>query len=254
MRCGIVAAMSSLILKDAATSLTVPVLAAGPVASLQSAQVAPEGLVPGGTALSHLIDIAAQGAATITLMGGMDGERYRIDLRLVLVDGAVVDRSLDVAVLRSDWVMFDGTTGWLSLIAFAERFGLDELIAASDAGASGIIDRDYVVARLADAQAEVEANIAGRYAMPLAGNPPVIPPMLQAAVADLARLRLYRRAVPEEVAEAAKTARRNLERIARGDLRLNLPSGAALPEAAAETEMRGYSNSARLYPDNLADY
>ncbi len=202
---------------------------------------------PSGAPL-QVVQAISGTVVSIALTGGTEGGRYNITIRGAAASGES-EQDFDVTVLPKSWAMPDGSAGWIDLIAFVARMGFDEAVAASDADGSGQIDRKWLIAKLIDAQAEVEANIAGRYMLPLSE----IPAILQSAVADLARARLYRREVPEAVAEAVKSQRRLLERIAKGDLRLALPSGASAGPAPTDAPVMGWSNG-RAYPDNLTGY
>ena len=68
-----------------------------------------------------------------------------------------------------------------------ERFGATELAQLTDAAGGAIIDETKVARALADADAEVDAHIGVRYALPLATTPVV----LVRVAADIARYVLW---------------------------------------------------------------
>ncbi len=220
--------------------------AAAPTA-VTSIVATPRGLVPGAAPLTGAGAIAGS-VVTVSFNGGTDGERYDVVVT-VATAGGPLERAVDIAVLEPAWLMPDGGTPWINLIEFVERLGLDEAIEASDRAATGTIDRGYLIAKLADAQAECETNVAARYALPIV----IVPPILKTAVAAIARVMLYPRDVPVGVADAAKSARATLKRIADGALPLPLPAGDEAEEATSEAPITGWS-SGRTYPDGLADY
>ena len=97
------------------------------------------------------------------------------------------------------------------------RFGSQEvdLVSGRDpGGATAAIAR-----ALADAGAEIDAYLEARYALPLTG----VPPVLARIACDIARYRLWAERAPDEVRQRYEDARRFLEALARGDVRLGLP-------------------------------
>ena len=172
------------------------------------------------------------GKINVTLSGGSDGERYDVSVRGSDAGGAVTERMIVVAALDPAWTMADASTGWLSIIEFVERFGLDEAVRASDADGSGVIDRRYLIGALRDAQAEIQIKLAARYALPLSA----IPDAIKTAMADLAAVRLYRHQIPESIADAAKVARATLNRIADGKDVLPGVAGIAVDQASGSSD------------------
>jgi phage gp36-like protein len=118
----------------------------------------------------------------------------------------------------------------------------------TDADGTGRIDRDLLVAQLIDAQAVVEAHLAGRYRLPLA----TAPLMIQKAIADLARAALYPNGAPDGVADAAKASLRMLESIRDGKMQLASAEPIAPAEQASDPTM--FLQGERAYPDGLRDY
>ncbi len=97
-----------------------------------------------------------------------------------------------------------------------DRFGQSELDQVADIGA-GVADAARVAQALGDADAEIDAALLGRYALPLA----TVPDLLERIACDLAREFLYKDQPPEAVSEAAKRARALLAQIAAGKMRLD---------------------------------
>lgn len=235
-------------LKDPDSNLAIELAFAAPVVSLASAETARQGYVTGGADLS-VHPMVTGGKVTVTASGGSDGELFMLTLRAALAGGIEAEQQLNIMVITRDWAMPGGDAGWLTIHEFIERFGLDETISATASLPGGALDRGFLTAKLQDAQAEAEANIGGKYALPLTQ----VPAILKTAVADLARARLYRRGLPEEVAENAKIQRRILERISLGNLNLPLRGSAAAEIAESEIPVSGWSSGA-AYPGGLKDY
>jgi phage gp36-like protein len=237
------------VLKDPATAVQVSVAFVGIVTSLTSVDVARYGYVPGSADLQvqHAVGVST---VQLTLDGGADGELYTLNIRAAINDGDEAEQQLSIFCLGRDWSMSGtGDQGWLTTHEFIDRFGLDETISATASDAGGALDRAFLVAKLQDAQAEAEANIGTKYALPLAQ----VPAILKTVVADLGRARLYRRGVPDEVAENAKVQRRILERISTGSLNLPVSSGSVAQAVESDIPVSGWSGGS-AYPDKLVGY
>jgi phage gp36-like protein len=217
------------------------------VLAVEAVDVTPEQRVPGAASLL-VAPALTGGGVRLTITGGGDGERYNIVVRVTLADGSAT-RDLDLAVIDPVWAMPDGGAPYLSLLEFVSRFGLDETITATQSSADGLIDRSFLIGALSDAQAEVEANLAGRYALPLGS----VPALVKTAIADLAAVRMYRRGAPDFVTDQAKVQRRLLERIASGALPLALPAGGAVEDAPSDAPIIGWTGD-QAYPDGLKGY
>ncbi len=221
--------MTAPILLDPAVSQSVTLAFTAPVTALGAVTIQPHGLIPGARGVTAVPTLAS-GQVSLALTGGSDGERYDVSVRATLATGAVGEREINIAAINPGWAMMDGSIGWLSLTGFIERFGLEETIIATDRDGSRTIDRAYLIGALRDAQAECEAFVAGRYALPLS----TVPGLLQTAVADLARARLYPRGSPDGVTNAAAAQRRILERISQGAIPLPGVGGIAPTASAGE--------------------
>lgn len=93
-----------------------------------------------------------------------------------------------------------------------DRFGQQELAQLTDPLAGTVIDAVQVGRALADADAEIDTYLAGRYALPLATTPTV----LVRLAADIARYRLWDRNAPELVRERYAAAIKLLTQISSG--------------------------------------
>lgn len=100
-----------------------------------------------------------------------------------------------------------------------KRYGEAELAQVADMIGAGEADADVVGNALTDADAEIDAALVGRYALPL----PAVPVLLTRIACDLARESLYADNPPKEVTERAKRARDLLGGIASGKMRLEVP-------------------------------
>ncbi|MDQ1229278.1 DUF1320 domain-containing protein [Sphingomonas sp. SORGH_AS_0879] len=218
------------------------------IAAIRAVTVTARGLVPGAPALVASATVSG-GVVTLALSGGGDGERYAVTVRADDLGGQTLESEIEVVVLESSWATPDGGAGWLPIAAFVKRFTLDEVVRMTDLDGSGRIDRDLLVGALVDAQAIAESHIASRYALPLA----TVPRILEMAVGDLARARLYPRGAPEGIADQAKAAMALLVRIQDGKATLGLPAAAAPIETASDTPIV-IAPGRRAYPDGLDGY
>ncbi|MGE4321772.1 MAG: phage protein Gp36 family protein [Sphingobium sp.] len=236
------------ILKQPSEQLRRPMIFNGvsTIQALHSVEARARGLVPGATALDVVPTLFA-GALTLAISGGADGERYLVTAIADDADGARAETELEVVVLNAAWAMPDGGAPYLTIAEFVDRFGLPEIVRATDPDGSGRIDRTLLVGALVSAQAVADAHIASRYAVPLIDVPFVV----KKIVGDLARAELYPAGAPDGVADLAKTSMRMLERIQSGAM----PVPAATPPADAVGDNQiliapGY----RAYPDGLKGY
>lgn len=128
-----------------------------------------------------------------------------------------------------------------------DRFGESELVQTADRDLDGVWDADVVAGAIADTDAEIDAHLAGRYALPLA----TAPALLTGIACDLVRFRLWVDAAPERIVAAAGHARRLLRDLASGALPLGLPAASAPATLAAP----GYEQGAAVFgAGGLDDY
>jgi len=218
------------------------------IAAIRAVTVTARGLVPGAAALGANATLSG-GTVTLALSGGSDGERYAVTVRGDDAQGQTLESEVEVVLIESSWATPDGGAGWLSIAAFVKRFTLDEVVRMTDIDGSGRIDRDLLIGALVDAQAIAEAHIASRYALPLA----TVPRILEMAVGDIARTRLYPRGAPEGIADQAKAAMALLVRIQKGEATLGVPA-AVLPAEAVSDAPILIAPGRRAYSDWLKDY
>ena len=104
-----------------------------------------------------------------------------------------------------------------------QRFDGAEVTCLDDAG------DDRLTSALADASAEVDAQIGDLYELPLPAGPW---PLLRSAACDLARQRLYDDEAPDTVRNAADRARKRLREIASAATTLVDAAGVRAPRRA----------------------
>jgi len=98
----------------------------------------------------------------------------------------------------------------------------DTLVQLTDDAGIGTIDAEVVARAIADADEEIDSALAVRYSLPLSSTPALV----RKISVDLAVCNLYARrddTLPETRAKRCDEARRLLDRIARGDRRLDVP-------------------------------
>ncbi len=236
------------IIKQPAETLRLPLEFGGvsTISALVSVNAVARGLVPGAPALTVTPSLFA-GALTLVIAGGGDGERYLVTAIVDDAGGARAEQEVEVAVIDLLWAMPDGGAPMLTIAEFVARFGLDEVVRMTDAAGDGRIGKDFLVSALTDAQAQVEAHLAGRYALPISP----VPVIVKMLIADLARGRLYPSGMPDGIETQVKAAMRTLERIASGAIGL----GTAVPEAPVSGDGSPmHFSGGRAYPDNLKGY
>lgn len=130
-----------------------------------------------------------------------------------------------------------------------DRFGDVELKQLTDrTGAIDTIDDTVLGKALADADAEIDGYLVGRYTLPL----PSVPLTLVGMACDIARYRLYGDRATEHVRQRYDDAVKYLRSVSKGEISLGL-NAAAQPTAeaggpAAEGDERTFTR------DNIADY
>lgn len=100
------------------------------------------------------------------------------------------------------------------------RFGAAEILQLADRDGDDLADSGVVAGALAEADAEIDAHLAGRYALPLAS----VPAILTRLACDIARYRLMADNPLEEARKRYEDARRLLESLAAGRVTLGLPA------------------------------
>lgn len=114
-----------------------------------------------------------------------------------------------------------------------DRFGQAELDQVADVSGTGVLDTTRIARALGDADAEIDAALRGRYALPLT----VIPELLRRIACDLARESLYEDMPTEVVKERAERCRSLLLGIARGTMIVDAPAAPVAESSAGLVEI-----------------
>lgn len=136
--------------------------------------------------------------------------------------------------------------GYATQADLVARFGEVEISQVADTDGSGEIDAALITRALADADAEIDAALAGRYQLPLA----TVPPLLVRIACDLARFALYTDAVTEIVAQRRAAAVKLLADLAAGRSTLGLATPPAATDGGNHVAVRA---PARIFGPDL-DY
>lgn len=124
---------------------------------------------------------------------------------------------------------------YATLAEMITRFGEAELVQRTDRAEGVSIDTVVLERALADADAEIDGYLAGRYTLPLASTPAV----LVRLAADMARYRLYDDGVPDTVRQRYEDAVSLLKRMASGDVLL--PGLQGVATAGVETAYHAFA-------------
>ncbi len=108
-----------------------------------------------------------------------------------------------------------------------DRFGEPELVLLTDRARLGVLDAAVLAQALADADAEIDGYLAGRYALPLAA----VPEKLALLACDLARFYLYKDAAPETVRDRQADAVKYLSLVGQGKIPLVHAGQAEAPQS-----------------------
>jgi phage gp36-like protein len=139
---------------------------------------------------------------------------------------------------------------YASALQMEEQIGLRELIALTDRDNVGVVDSTVLSRALADADAEIDSYLAGRYPLPLAG----VFPVLTRHACNMARYYLSGADVTEvdAVRSRYKDAIRYLESVRDGKTRL---AADAASQAAPEPARISVVGGERTFTsDTLADF
>lgn len=115
-----------------------------------------------------------------------------------------------------------------------DRFTQAELDQVADADNDGAADAEPVARALADADAEIDAALVGRYALPLLTP---VPELLVRIACDLARESLHADRPTEVIQDRAKVARALLADLAAGRRRLDVAAAPAAESSEGLTEI-----------------
>ncbi|HEY1136575.1 MAG TPA: DUF1320 domain-containing protein [Xanthomonadaceae bacterium] len=137
---------------------------------------------------------------------------------------------------------------YATLQHLVDRFGEDELIRISDRDNTGAIDAGVVAGKLADADAEIDGYLAGRYTLPLT----TVPEALRRIACDVARYHLYDDRVTEAVQKRYDDAIKFLRMVAKGEVQLGVDTGGAAPAVSAGPQY--YEGDQVFGRNNLRDF
>jgi phage gp36-like protein len=131
-----------------------------------------------------------------------------------------------------------------------DRFGEHPLLQATDRAdpPAGTIDDGAVDRAIADAEAEVNAHLAGRYDLPLAS----VPEVLKRWTCDIAFYLILGEAAGERVQKRYEDVMKSLRLVAAGELTLGVD--AASQEVASNGGAQVKAGSRVFDDESLADY
>lgn len=130
-----------------------------------------------------------------------------------------------------------------------DRYGETELAQRTNRVDGTTIDTTVLARALADADAEIDAYLAGRYALPVA----TVPTVLVRVACDVARYRLYEDGATDVVRQRYEDATGFLKRVSSGDVVLGDLAAAAdtastglayhqsAPRQITDDSMRGFA-------------
>lgn len=110
-----------------------------------------------------------------------------------------------------------------------EQMDEDVLIQLTDDDDAGVVDEDKVTRAIADADEEIDAYLAVRYALPFGTTPNLV----RKYSVDLAICNLYarRQGAPEARADRCERVRKDLDKISKGTMELDVPDPAQEDDA-----------------------
>lgn len=129
-----------------------------------------------------------------------------------------------------------------------DRFGQTEVAQLTDLVNGAVINTAVLGRALGDADAEIDARVGARYALPLAS----VPPVLVRVAADIARYFLWADAASEQVRNRYKDAIGLLDKIATGHVRLPAaeplaPGGTAVATIGRSPERQFGADALRAF-------
>lgn len=140
---------------------------------------------------------------------------------------------------------------YASIQDLIDRFGEAELVSLTDRSVppSGSYDTTVAEQSLNDAEAEVDAYLSGRYAMPLASVPNIIVRL----VCDIARYHLFGAALTDEVSKRYNDAIAFLKNVSSGKASLGIDEASG--ESPETDNLPEYFTSGRVFDKaTLDDY
>lgn len=126
---------------------------------------------------------------------------------------------------------------------YIERFGMDEALRLTDEAGDGEVDAEKFTKAIADASADMDAYLRGRYALPF--DP--IPRVLSSIAAALVREKLHGNFPTQTVETEADRARKMLGDFATGKAQLVGPDGAQPPAGDLPSGIQIAPGSCRVF-------
>ncbi len=130
---------------------------------------------------------------------------------------------------------------------YEDRFGEEEAIRLTDEDNDGVANAATFTQAIAETDAEIDAMLANRYALPLSETPLV----LSTIAAALLRERLHTNYPTESVTMEAQRARKLLEKIGMGKAKLPI-TGGELEEQKTSSHVQ-YSSPGRKFTQDHLD-
>lgn len=131
---------------------------------------------------------------------------------------------------------------------YISRWGDQELIRLTDEDGTGQPDSFTFDQAAADASADVDAYLAGRYPLPLAEP---FPRVLKSIAGALIREKLHSQFPTEQVTREADLARKQLRDLATGTAKLLLDTGAEAPLPVNAATGIAWSAPDRVFTDEV---
>lgn len=131
---------------------------------------------------------------------------------------------------------------YITLQGLIDRYGEAELIQLTDVLDAGVVDTDKIDRAIADADAEIDAYLAGRMTLPMA----TVPTVLERVAGAMVRYYLYKDAVTDLIKDQYTAAIKFLANVANGTAQLGPSvSGGAIPNVAEAA----HAAPARVFDD-----
>ncbi|MFN3879801.1 MAG: gp436 family protein [Nitrincola lacisaponensis] len=119
------------------------------------------------------------------------------------------------------------------------RYGQDELVLLTDRdGSLGAIADLVLDQALADASAEIDGYLGGRYQLPL----PTVPAVLTRICCDIARYLLHDEQAPEQLQKRYESSIKFLRSLGNGELSLGLPDTGSAGPSNNTAEMHSHGS------------
>ena len=124
-----------------------------------------------------------------------------------------------------------------------DRFGQNELVDLTDRNSLGVIDDSVLNQAIADASAEMDGYLGGRYALPLV----TVPPVLKALCCNIARYKLYDEQASDQVTKRYDSAVKFLFSVSKGEISLGVDS---LGANATSTDLPQMQSAGSVFARN----